>query len=216
MRNYYMQPDWLEPDFVFEPCFSGRPGRGNCPSPSSLRNQASGRTIFRVTWRAQSRNTILHPIDIRGFSSYNSRFYANWSTLQRIFGAIWSDSGQLTSGEVGRRTWHLCSCFISDCLYMVSLYVVVWVILLLFSYTCTLLFELVFTPFLVIYKIVLVLSCISPTFTPCFYSYLLGTSNLSKRDEPLHTLFFACFYLDFLDFLKIVRAIHVRFGFLVY
>jgi len=40
------RPDWLEPDSGSEPCFSGRPRRGrirNCPSPSSLRNQASRR-----------------------------------------------------------------------------------------------------------------------------------------------------------------------------
>jgi hypothetical protein len=41
-----MQPDWPEPDFAYKPCFSGRPRRGkieNCPSPSSLKNQAPKR-----------------------------------------------------------------------------------------------------------------------------------------------------------------------------
>ena len=39
-----MRPNWPELDFAYELCFLGRPRRGkirNCPSPSSLKNQAS-------------------------------------------------------------------------------------------------------------------------------------------------------------------------------
>ena len=38
-----MRLDWLKLDFAYKPCFLGRPRRGkirNCPSPSSLKNQA--------------------------------------------------------------------------------------------------------------------------------------------------------------------------------
>jgi hypothetical protein len=54
------QPDWPEPDFAYEPCFSGRPRRGkieNCPSPRSLRNQAPRRNDIPGHMTRKSRNT---------------------------------------------------------------------------------------------------------------------------------------------------------------
>ena len=55
----HTQLDWLEPDFAYKPCFLSRPRRGkieNCPSPSSLKNQASKRNDILGHMTCKSRN----------------------------------------------------------------------------------------------------------------------------------------------------------------
>jgi hypothetical protein len=55
-----MRLDWPEPDFAYEPYFLGLPRRGkieNCPSPSSLRNQAPRRNDIPGHMTRKSRNT---------------------------------------------------------------------------------------------------------------------------------------------------------------
>ena len=54
------QLDWPELDFAYKPCFLGRPRRGkieNCPSPSSLKNQASRRNNIPSHMTCKSYNT---------------------------------------------------------------------------------------------------------------------------------------------------------------
>ena len=53
------QLHWPELDFAYKPCFLGRPRRGkieNCPSPSSLKNQASKRNDIPGHMTCKSRN----------------------------------------------------------------------------------------------------------------------------------------------------------------
>jgi hypothetical protein len=78
--------------FAYEPCFLGRPRRGkieNCPSPSSLRNQALRRNDIPGYMTRESRNTLYSTISAfqattRGFISVNlfdtGYFEANWTS----------------------------------------------------------------------------------------------------------------------------------------
>ena len=156
-----MRPDWLELDFAYKPCFSGRPRRGrirNCPSPSSLRNQASRRNdIPDHMTRAEPQNphaksrkthftTLAFQATIKGLISIDSpAIRSNWTSCK------W------------RRTWHLCFLVLFQLVNLfICVILVVWVVLLLFSF--------------VIYKIVLVLSYI-------FAIFVLLSFAFCTRDE---------------------------------
>ena len=91
-----------ELDFAYKPCFSSRPYRGNCPSPSSFRNQASRRNdIPDHMTRAKPQNphakvakthftTLAFQATIKGLISIDSpAIRSNWTSCK------W------------RRTWHL-------------------------------------------------------------------------------------------------------------
>jgi hypothetical protein len=88
-----MQLDWPEPDFAYKPYFLGRPRRGkieNCPSPSSLRNQASRRNDIPGHMTRKSRNITrftLRYLHFRlqlGFTTIDlfdtGYFEANWTS----------------------------------------------------------------------------------------------------------------------------------------
>ena len=166
-----MRPDWLELDFAYEPCFSGRPRRGrirNCPSPSSLRNQASRRNdIPDHMTRAEPQNPHAKVAKTHftwRYSHFKLRLRVLYRSIRRLFGAIRPVG---SGGGFG-------ICFLGYFGYLYVLYLLfelfyyfhlfIHAIYLFFALS----FELVLTFSFVIYKIVLVLSYI------CIVSLLLS------------------------------------------
>ena len=187
------QLDWPEPDFAYEPCFSGRPRRGkieNCPSPSSLRNQASRRNdIPDHMTRAKPQNPYAKVAKTHftwRYSHFKLRLRVLYRSICRLFGAIRPVESREGLGIFVIFVILYAIYLLLFELFLLLLFIYMWNTLafcyLSYSFkSYSLLFELVFDPFFnYIYQIVLVF-CSFFTFIPCFLSFLYSGQALSLR-----------------------------------
>jgi len=224
-----MRLNWPELDFAYKPCFLGRPRRGkirNCPSPSSLRNQASRRNdIPDYMTRAKLQNPHAKVAKIYftwRYSHFKLQLQVLYQLIRRLFRAI----GLVKSGEglgifVIFVVLYAIYLLLFE-LFLLLLFIYIWNILafchLSYSFkSYSLLFKLVFNPFLnYIHQIVLVF-CNFFTFIPCFLSFLYSGQALSLRGtRPLiYSLFCIVFTLIFPKLFKLLKlAIYIYFSFL--